>query len=389
MRALLFGGVVCLGAACLLPPNGTSLGSNLNSADAGQDSGTPLPENDGGAVAPLTALPSSECHAARLDAGCTGCVTLHRAGVAPEVVASGADWPAADTIHFTVGSAGDGLVFATQSSAGQGSTLWLARSGLPPLALRSTVVGEDFSEVAAVAQAGSELWLVADRYAGTFSFGRDVLRSTGGAATAVATMVSHEVTSNGAVMGSSYFVGLADGVHEYTPAGDSLYAASTEVVALTADAAGVVFVTCPLVRTVACKVWSAPRGSAPGVLAQLSELRSAAGSRASVVVRGGDVWVLGATTLWRLPRAGGPAVAMYTGTLKPSSLKLQGGKLYFGAACEADTSFASVELDPAARSARWLNLDPAYPLVPYLTAFEAFREESTTFATPLGVYQVR
>ncbi len=109
--------------------------------------------------------------------------------------------------------------------------------------------------------------------------------------------------------------------------------------------------------------------------------------------------MLGVTRLYRVRRAGGAVEVVYRGetfpqyggTLAADSLKAICDKLYLGSICHYDADapgYGTVELNLTTRQARWLNLDAAWPYVPFVAPYRGASAQRL-WSAPTGVYVVR
>ncbi len=406
--------VILFGAACLEPVRETTLGQLPGAGggggqDAGQQGtgggtadaggggtgsdGGPAVLPDAGFVARLANLDERRCNtrlpvpgACAVDGG--ECITFHRADGGVEEVATSTQVFSGSTFHYPLGLVGGGLAFVTYGVGG-GSTLWHARPGAPPAIVQTT--SDALQSVYGVADARPTygFWYLAERYAGSppmltsRALMLDANLPPSGATAASATLP--RPTSNAAANGSNYYVAFEDGLHSFYPAGGGLISAvgatDETIVALDVDDEAVVYLQCRAPWPTRCHVFRVDHRPVPQtrlLLATLDGLAGGVGPGVSIALLGGHVYVLGVQGLVRVPRAGGPvelvyrgeAFPQYGGTLQSGSLLVLGDKLYFGGICHFDADapgYGTIELDPVARTARWLDDDPAYPFVPHVT----------------------
>ncbi len=212
---------------------------------------------------------------------------------------------------------------------------------------------------------GYGTWMV--RATGATSRRYDLMLSVGGAAL-VGAMPSIPVpTTRGVAEGTDYYVGHDGEVASYYPAGGGalLKLGSGESVQDLAVESGVVWAL--VVRAGTSEIRRVTRQGAVDTVARAEERLG------SLAVVDGVVWALGGqgllevrpgqTPRWRYR---GELFPQHSGTLAPESLVARGGRLYLGQICHFDADapeYGTVEIDPRAGTARWLEHDPAFPFV--------------------------
>jgi hypothetical protein len=352
-------------------------------------------------VPPLAVLDEARCGAAREIPGqCQGsrrCLTFHRPDGGSEELAGGAVFGPDAWLHFSAGLAQGGLAFVTATPAGVGSTLWYARPGSAPLAVQQS--SEPLESVYGFAEGRQAyaFWYIAERCVGIAPqvCNRQLLLATDESSPAVAVTGTSlpRPTSNARAWGSNYFVAFPDGVHRFYPAGESLIAPleaeGEEVRSLDVDATDLVYLQCSTTRFEHCTLYRMGTTGGPQPRVELAYFEGLGGGvlrRTSLVLLDGYVYVLGVRELVRVPKAGGPVELVYRGeefpqyggTLNSGSLVERQGKLYFGSVCHFDADapgYATVELAPSAGTARWVELDPAFPFVPHVTPYQPWERE--------------
>jgi hypothetical protein len=187
--------------------------------------------------------------------------------------------------------------------------------------------------------------------------------------------------------GSALFLAHTDGLYRYEAAFSGRVESRARISAVVAQdsalfATELYFTACDTFQNVGpCTLW---RKSGALAAVPLFTVDDALGS---LVVRPEAAYVLGNQALYRVPRAGGPTERLYAGepfpqyagTLKQSSLRTDGSKLYLSQVCHFDADapeYGTVELDLTLLSARWLNRAPGFPFLPGVQPRETFTTES-------------
>lgn len=360
--------------------------------DAGSADGG-APWRDGGLVAPLGPLDPAldptlpgPCgrvfpQAPRCASG-GSCLVLELPSGTRTEIATPLQVSPATLWHYPVGPMRGGFAFVTTDGS---STLWLAGAGGPPRALETTppsvelhVKGFDEDDVGA--------WYIAERRAWTpqpMLHSRELMVKLSGFPLSRAAANLAPPTSNGVAVGTRYYVGLEDGLHRFATPGEGMLVHATGadefIAAVAADTAGAVFLQCRVAQRHRCTLWRTERaaGEVASPVGALELAQTNLHQKGSVALLGGHAYVLGAEGLLRVPRGGGAFEQVYAGapwagwgTLQADSLRALGGRLYFGGVCQFDSdapTYGSIELDPGALTARWLESDPAFPFVPWLT----------------------
>lgn len=201
--------------------------------------------------------------------------------------------------------------------------------------------------------------------------------------------------------GTTYFTAHEDGLYEYGfDHSARLYATgeATRITQIAANATEVLFMQYrpePFLN----QVWRFDRATRQSAkLFDVPEPVSAFNSLGhSLLWFNGSFYLLTPLYLLKLDLANtrvetvyrGDGFPQWWGTLKSGSLVSRGNKLYFGSICHFDADapgFATVELDPVARDARWLDSLPTWPAVPYVTAREGFIVEGPVWASTSGAF---
>ena len=381
------GGVACITCPCF--------DTCQPQIDGGVGSNAEVP-----APAPLTqaqcqwTLPAQSC---ANDAGT--CLLLYPYGLKtkPPLEALTGSQLGLDTFHYNTLWGSDWLFFTTYRS----NTLPPAPSRLlalpalggalaPVLTLQQPT--DRFDTIYAPAVTTGRMWFIAEI---DTAAGRSVsLYLSNGTPWSAATVAALNVplpTSNGVAVGSDYFVAHADGVYSYYPAGGGRIAQLPGVVKIAVTADEVLSVSCSAIAGVGCSLHRTDRKTF--VTQQL--LGGVQDRVGSIAMLGAQVYVLGTLGLIRVPLAGGASEVVFkgspfpqhTGTLDPLSLSAHNGKLTFGSICHPDADapgYGTIELDPAARTARWLNLEPEFPLVEGVKPFRGARTDP--LITSRGLY---
>ncbi|MGV3621634.1 MAG: hypothetical protein ACO1OB_12495 [Archangium sp.] len=374
------------------------------SSTGGGDGGLVVVIVDGGFVYPLADLPEENC-GSRQQFTCPGdagpCITWDTA-TSQEVVVTSAQLA---NLHSVAGRAGDELAYLTSLPDG-GNTLWSAAGGRAPRMLRE---GDALSVSSISASAsGYAWWFVGGHGSGPDSYGYDIsyVLPSGGVNVAIPSKPASP-TSNGVAWGSSYAVAMLDGLHSFYPAGESLLVQPSLFPNDTIQGIAVDEATSDLfyVRFDSengARLWR--HDNATGDETLLTDLPSVNGVQLAnggmVALHGGYVYVLSVVGLHRMAMDGsgdlqlvfrGEEFPQYGGTLKSGSLVVHGDKFYFGKVCHYDADapgYGTVELDVVNLSARWLDLDPAYPLVPHVTGYLPWGE-GPVYASPSGAFIFR
>lgn len=431
MKRIIAAVTMCLLSACFDAPQMLPLGSidggNSNPAGGGNaagggsantgggggggggneqqdDGGFVIIITDGGLVYPLPELPEESCgtqqqFACPNDAG--ACVTWETPG-SQQIVITTAQL---DNFTYIAGRVGDELAYVTSSADG-GSALWTAAAGRAPKLIHESE--EIAMSALSASPSGYAWWFVGAQGSGPNSRRYEIsyVLPTGGVNQAVSPKAAPPV-SNGVAYGSSYVVALADGLHAFYPAGESLLVpmsviANDSIPSIAVDEAteDVFYVRFDI--TNGHRLWRHSHSSGNETL--LTDLPAMGGIYTKVggmiALHDGYVYVISVVGLYRVPMTGGAlqlvfrgeAFPQYGGTLKSASLVRHGDKFYFGKICHFDADapgYGTVELDIANLSARWLDLDPAYPLVPHVVGYQAWANEGSVYASPSGAFIFR
>lgn len=212
-------------------------------------------------------------------------------------------------------------------------------------------------------------------------------------------------TAEGFALGQRYVTALADGIHEYGRGVTSvrLYEVPNGKVIthLASSGSEIVFLQCESVAKYPCEVHELSRSTLTArklFSVPTAMLGAEYGGGHALQYLNGAYYFLGTQALVRFRVTDGVIETVYRnrttpewdGTLKWASLVTRGSKLYFGGLCHNDVDhpgYGTLELDPVTRQARWLQLDPAWPSVPYLVAYEVDRVEGPIWAhSPYGVF---
>ena len=111
----------------------------------------------------------------------------------------------------------------------------------------------------------------------------------------------------------------------------------------------------------------------------------------SMVLWGSELYVLTGRSLLRYPAQGGAPTVVFTGgplpqhpgTLMQKSLRRVGNTLRFGSVCHFDADapgYGTMDLDPIAATARWMNVDPAFPMIEGLAPYMNYEQMPVTNA---------
>jgi hypothetical protein len=307
------------------------------------------------------------------------------------------------------GAAGGGLIYQSDGNA----TFRYATPGRAPssILITNADMGLSIAPGSISDSPSYGFWFIVEDVDGA-QVTRSLRLVTNGSGVATYTnSIDARPTSNGVALGTDYFVALEDGLHSYYPAGGSRVAEVTSVTGQPEQILGIAsdsvfevfFLQCisPYANG-RCSLWKyeAPLNTNPRttmLVQELPSIGSGVSSSLSIRVLGDWVYVLGVQYLLRVPRAGGaPEVVyrgeefpQYGGTLKAGSLEAIDGKLYFGSVCHFDADlpgYGTIELDPTSLTARWLDLDPRWPLVPHITGFEPWASGAGPWATSQGTF---
>lgn len=360
---------------------------------------------DGGLVPSLAPLPMASCGTAVVQQCLGACLTWDRAGQASQPVASVPDLAG---LNFVVGRTADDFLYVRTGGDG-GAELWRSVDAGSPSHVTFGPAG-DLTHVEALATSSYATWFVAGLRQDNVGEGVVGYVLSGTSHFSQAASVPHGLgtTSNGVALGSDYYVALSDGLYAYYPAGSSrLVDVSSTTEAITALAVDAPGANLFFVRrsSSGATLWRMSLAVFPGAPTQVASLPTSVGGvqgpRDVIVVHDGWVYSLGVRELVRVSTAtpavvevlyAGEAFPQYGGTLKAGSLRAFDGKLYFGSVCHFDADspgYGTIELDPLALTARWLDLDPPFPLVPYVTAYQSSEDEGPVYARPSGAYIMR
>jgi hypothetical protein len=359
---------------------------------------------DGGVVGFIAApapLTEAQCQWASRNSDCANdagtCLTLYQPTQAPIEVLTDAQL-GVENYHFTPFADEDWVFFTTYRSIFDPPGVSRFQA-IPALGgtLHDVLVLQQptqrFNMVSGVARVPYGTWFVAEVSENTLTNRTLYLASFGTTwnATVAKTNVP-PLTTNAVALGSDYFVGHADGVWGYYAAGAGRIAQMTGVTSVAATNAEVVFSAC---TATSCSVYRHDRQS------QLTTPvhGPVVDKIGSVAILGGNIWALGAQTLTRIPLAPGAAEVVYRGTSFPQHagtlhnghLKVINGKLSFGSICEFDADapgYGTIELDPVAKTARWVNLISGFPYLPSVVPFYGSNYNATTI-TGRGFYEWR
>ncbi|MBL8952956.1 MAG: hypothetical protein JNK82_19420 [Myxococcaceae bacterium] len=407
------GNIATAGGGNIATAGGGNIATAGGGATAGGNTaggGNVVVNPDGGAlIDTLGMLPMADCFNPILPRECHDagtCITFHQQGQQPQVVFQMNELPAGQSFNYTLGVTERGLLFVS-SSAGQGGRLHLVAHGQPRVEVQTTAANQQLHAYGLHDSPGYGFWYRADISHGLTSVSQSLMLSTSDSAVFTNAFTAG-FTARPFSRGTNYYAAVDDGVYSYYPAGGGRVATKQaplstpeDIVGIAGDDEGVVFVQCPQNRQGACRLFDARR-FAPAVVpfASFTGLQGGGGGGAvSIAIAGGHIYVLGATRLYRVPRTGGAVEVVYRGevfpayggTLASDSLKAIGNKLYLGSICEYDADapgYGTVELDLATLQARWLNLDPAYPYVPYIAPYRGAEGQHLWRAVD-GVYVVR
>lgn len=400
-------------AGQLSPDSGAGGGGGAVATGGGQGGGGGLALNDAGLVTPLAHLAPARCGVARnIGGACQGdaglCISLLRDGQ-PEVNVL-TDLDVAPPTPFSlgpIGPASGGFLSLVRDGAGTQDSLWYARAGAAPHVVQSA---SDLSVIGVADQPAYGLWYIAVLRSSGGVETHDLMLAAGiaagGTAQVAAPHLTQLPTSNAVAVGSTYYVAFPDGLYSFFADGGGRLVPLTSVsgehetiTRIAADATDIVFLQCTdFPARCALRRYDRSTNATTTLLRDLEQLVGSVSTGTSVALNAGHAYVLGVLHLLRVPRAGGAVEVVYsgeefpqyTGTLRGDSLQAIDGKLYFGSVCEFDAdapTYGAVELDPVGLTARWLELDPNYPFVPYLE--RGVSESARAFATSAGVFVAR
>ncbi len=360
---------------------------------------------DGGAeglVQPLAALPAGFCGNRRSfrcpnDAG--PCLTWDTP-TGQTVLLDGAQFSERQAGNIV----GNEYLFTTGNGDG-GSDLWSAAAGRAPTYLSSSPTRVGGISAAAKSPDGGA-WFVEFIAIDDFHFDVTSVTEERGVVTPWVTSLSAP-TSNGVAYGEWYFVAFERGLYALSSRGAPLLIATNQylnddlIISIAVDEETQ---TIFYVRSTenSFRLLSRPLyGTVDTVLAELPTMRfSLYQNGGMLVVHDGFIYVNSLVGVYRVPMTGGQLELVYPGeeleyiggAIKPASMVIHGDKLYFGELCHYEDQIAgygTVELDLTQLTARWLDLDPAYPLVPHVTDYGAYGSEGVVHATPDGAFIFR
>lgn len=370
--------LVCATAGCFSPTWEARDGGVVGPEDAGggADGGTGGGSQAVGLISSPGAITQAQCRGPRFAADCASdagtCLVLFRPNLPPLEVLSQAQLGTLSS-PLTAHANDDWYLFTTGPTVAGDRARLVAVPSLGGPAQDLLVLQrptDRFESVFSAASSAYGTWFIAEVEANgvrssTLYLARNLGPTLG--LVGVAQFLPPPVTE-GVALDADYFVAFADGVWGYDATGGHRLVQASGVNALAASAREVVFSTCEGTR---CAVHRFDRWS----FVTTPLLPPAENGIGSVAIVGGDAWALGPGTLTRIPLThpdaaevvfrGGPNPA--PGTLDPRSLKVDVRKVSVGALCSVDPDareYGTIELDLTTRSARWLNLDPAYPFLP-------------------------
>ena len=393
-----------------MSPDSGAGGGGGGATGGGQGGGGALALSDAGLVTALAHLAPARCGVARnLGGPCEGdagmCITLLRSGLPELSVVT--DLEVAPATFVPIGPVTGGFLFAQRDGAASQSTLRYSRLPAPTRVIQAAT---DLSVFALADEPSYGLWYIASSQSSPGVTTNDLMLvadiTAGGTAVIAAPSLAALPTSNAVAVGSSYFVAFPDGLYSYYAAGggrlvplSSVTGEHETITRIAADATDIVFLQCTDFPS-RCALRRHDRGTGvtTTLVRDLEQLVGSVSTGTSVALNAGHAYVLGVLHLLRVPRAGGAVEVVYsgeefpqyTGTLRGDSLQAIDGKLYFGSVCEFDAdapTYGAVELDPVGLTARWLELDPNYPFVPYLE--RGVSESARAFPTSAGVFVAR
>jgi hypothetical protein len=366
---------------------------------------------DAGFVARLPALPEARCKMP-IPGACTndgGCIEFLEADGGRRTLLTFGD--ALPELH----GAGPNVIIERGTATGVSIELGKPDGTTSSLRTSTTPSGIFVMPETVSADTGYGTWFVLEHRETGMPAGRALLLAPGSSGPATFTNpIDARPTSNGVALGSTYFVAQPDGLYSFYPAGGGRVAQLTSVTGLeetifaiaTDDVREAFWVQCtnPYPGGT-CSLWryESPLNSTPRstmLVQELPTLGGGVGAALSIRVLGNHVYLLGVEYLLRIPRTGGALELVYRGeefpqyggTLKSGSLETVDGKLYFGSICHFDADYpyyGTVELDLATSSARWLDLDPRWPIVPHLVDPEPFPNGWSPWATSAGTFVLR
>lgn len=352
----------------------------------------------------LAALPEASCGTALVQECLGPCLTWETAGQPSQTVASLVEL---GSFHYVAGRTENEFLYVTMEPDG-GSALWRSIDGGAPAEITSLPPGR-LSMVSAMAAGTYGTWLVGSILSNGVNTNAIayIVNTTNELAVASTKTQTLYPTSNGVARGSDYYVALTDGLYSFYPAGESrlYFNPPTDSATITSIAVDDAEQNIYFVRggSGGYAVWhfSFATNEATVLTSLPFDLVGYAMGVNALALHDGWLYVLGVRGLVRLNLTtpttlelvyAGEPFPQYGGTLKQVGVRALGGKLYFGSICHFDADapgYGTVELDPQALTARWLDLDPAFPRVPFVTSSEAWSDEGPVYARPGGAYIMR
>lgn len=409
MKRFLAAVTVCLMSGCFNAPDERVFdgGINTDGGSSNTDAGT---QNDAGVtppIAPIAELPEANCgtlQVLRCPSGPDGCLTWETPGT-QQVVARQSEFGELQSI---LGRVGDEFVYVSANAAG-GSTMWTRSATTAPRALKTTNAGTKLQSGQAISRApsGSAWWFVGHYVTGVGSGTFEINYVMPGGQVATAATKSAYPTSNGVAFGSNYVVALNDGLYSFSATDETRLVQTTgiegdKIHSVDVDEAnGFIFYVRydgPTGDRLMRRSINSQDEVLMSAVPRVQALGAATGS--SLSVHDGYVYVLSVLGLYRIPVNtpgqlelvfAGEEFPQYGGTLQNLSLVRHGDKLYFGKVCHHDADapgYGTIELDITQRSVRWLDLDPAYPVVPHVASYDSW-PGGPVFASPAGAFIMR